>query len=416
MSDPIVVGIDVGSTKICTLVARLEGESDQRILGVGIEPSQGIKSGVVVDLAAASQSIARSIEKAERTSGLEITSAIVSLAGSQVSGINSRGVVAISGGVISQDDVWRALDGAQAVAIPHNREIVHVIQRGFSVDGQEGIQSPIGFSGYRLEVEAHIITAAAATMENLRQCVQSAGVDVSQFVLNPLASGEVVLNKTERDMGVCVCDIGGGTTNLGIYVNGDVWHTMVLPVGGNHITQDVAIGLRINPDQAEQVKKQYGYAIMNEISEEDFFTLRAFGEDSPVQVSRRELGHIIEARVVEMFELVLQEIHRSGLNSLLPAGMVLTGGTSLLAGIRPLASQVLNMPVRIAKPENLMGLVDQLQSPAFSTSVGLLKWAELMNATSGTTAKTRSPFPSVHTPKWDDIKAFLKEFGKRMLP
>jgi len=416
MSDPIVVGIDVGSTKICTLVARLEGESDQRILGVGIEPSQGIKSGAVVDLAAASQSIARSIEKAERTSGLEITSAIVSLAGSQVSGINSRGVVAISGGIISQDDVWRALDGAQAVAIPHNREIVHVIQRGFSVDGQEGIQSPIGFSGYRLEVEAHIITAAAATMENLRQCVQAAGVDVSQFVLNPLAAGEVVLNKTERDMGVCVCDIGGGTTNLGIYVNGDVWHTMVLPVGGNHITQDIAIGMRINPDQAEQVKKQYGYSIMSEVSEEDFFTLRAFGEDSPVQVSRRDLAHIIEARVAEIFQLCLQEIHRSGLNSLLPAGMVLTGGSSLMAGIRPLASRVLNMPVRIAKPENLLGLVDQLQSPAFSTSVGLLKWAELVNATSGTTSKTRSPFPGVRTPKWDEVKAFLKDFGKRMLP
>ena len=416
MSDPVVVGIDVGSNKICTLVARLEGETDQRILGVGIEPSHGVKSGAVVDLAAASQSIARSIEKAERTSGLEITSAIVSLAGSQVSGINSRGVVAISGGVISQDDVWRALDGAQAVAIPHNREIVHVIQRGFSVDGQEGIQSPIGFSGYRLEVEAHIITAAAATMENLRQCVQSAGVDVSQFVLNPLAAGEVVLNKTERDMGVCVCDIGGGTTNLGIYVNGDVWHTMVLPVGGNHITQDIAIGLRINPDQAEQVKKQYGYSIMSEVSEEDFFTLRAVGEDSPVQVSRRELAHIIEARITEIFELVLQEIHRSGLNSLLPAGMVLTGGTSLLAGIRPLAARVLGMPVRVAKPEDLLGLVDQLQSPAFSTSVGLLKWAELVNATTATTSRARSPFPSVHTPKWVDIKKFLKDFGKRMLP
>jgi cell division protein FtsA len=310
----------------------------------------------------------------------------------------------------------RALDGAQAVAIPHNREIVHVIQRGFSVDGQEGIQSPIGFSGYRLEVEAHIITAAAATMENLRQCVQAAGVDVSQFVLNPLAAGEVVLNKTERDMGVCVCDIGAGTTNLGIYINGDVWHTMVLPVGGNHITQDIAIGMHINPDQAEQVKKQYGYSIMSEVSEEDFFTLRAFGEDSPIQVSRRDLAHIIEARVDEIFQLVLQEIHRSGLNSLLPAGMVLTGGSSLMAGIRPVAARVLNMPVRIAKPENLLGLVDQLQSPAFSTSVGLLKWAELVNATSGTTSKSRNPFPGVHSPKWNDVKAFLKDFGKRMLP
>jgi cell division protein FtsA len=414
MNDPIVVGIDVGSNKICTLVARLEGESDQRVLGVGIEPSQGIKSGAVVDLAAASQSIARSVEKAERTSGLEITSALVSLAGSQVSGINSRGVVAISGGVINQEDVWRALDGAQAVAIPHNREIVHVIQRGFTVDGQEGIQSPIGFSGYRLEVEAHIITAAAATMENLRQCVQTAGVDVTQFVLNPLAAGEVVLNKTERDMGVCVCDIGGGTTNLGIYINGDVWHTMILPVGGNHITQDIAIGLRINPDQAEQVKKQYGYAIRSEVSEEEFFTLRGFGEDAPSQVSRQQLAHIIEARVDEIFQLVLQEIHRSGLNSLLPAGVVLTGGTSLLAGIRPLATRVLNMPVRIAKPENLLGLVDQLQSPVFSTSVGLLKWAELMNETSATTtrAPSRRPGSGLPAPRWDDVKEWLK----RLLP
>lgn len=414
MSDPIVVGIDVGSNKICTLVARLEGESDQRVLGVGIEPSLGIKSGAVVDLAAASQSIARSVEKAERTSGLEITSALVSLAGSQVSGINSRGVVAISGGVINQEDIWRALDGAQAVAIPHNREIVHVIQRGFTVDGQEGIQSPIGFSGYRLEVEAHIITAAAATMENLRQCVQTAGVDVTQFVLSPLAAGEVVLSKTERDMGVCVCDIGGGTTNLGIYINGDVWHTMILPVGGNHITQDIAIGLRINPDQAEQVKKQYGYALKSEVSEEEFFTLRGFGEDAPSQVSRQQLAHIIEARVDEIFQLVLQEIHRSGLNSLLPAGLVLTGGTSLLAGIRPLAARVLNMPVRVAKPENLVGLVDQLQSPAFSTSVGLLKWAELMNETSGTTALhiSRRPGPGLPTPKWDDVKEWLK----RLLP
>ncbi len=235
-------------------------------------------------------------------------------------------------------------------------------------------------------------------------------------MLNPLAAGEVVLNKTERDMGVCVCDIGGGTTNIGIYINGDVWHTMVLPVGGNHITQDIAIGLRISPEQAEQVKKQYGYCIMNEVNPEEFFTLRAFGEDSPVQVSRRDLAHIIEARVDEIFRLVLQEIHRSGLNSLLPAGMVLTGGSSLMAGIRPLATRVLGMPVRIAKPENLLGLVDQLQSPAFSTSVGLLKWAELLNETSSTTQRTHSPLPGLRAPKWDNVKAFLKDFGKRMLP
>ncbi|MEN6410195.1 MAG: cell division protein FtsA, partial [Anaerolineaceae bacterium] len=223
MDEPIVVGIDIGTTKICTLVARVEGDHTTRILGVGIEPSQGIKKGTIVDLTAASQAISRSIEKAERTSGLEITSALVSLAGSHVSSVNSRGVVGISGRVIDQEDVARALDAAQAVAIPHNREIIHVIQRGFTIDGQDGIRTPIGMHGYRLEVEAHIITAAAATVENLRQAVAASGVQVSQFLLNPLASGEVVLSESERQMGAIVCDIGGGTTDLAIYIDGDVW-------------------------------------------------------------------------------------------------------------------------------------------------------------------------------------------------
>jgi len=415
MNEPIVVGIDIGTTKVCTLVARLEGESEMRILGVGIEPSRGIKGGSVTDISAASTAIARSVEKAERTSGLEITSALVSLAGSHVSAQNSTGVAGISGGVIDQDDIWRALDAAQAVSIPHNREVIHVIQRGFTVDGQEGIQTPIGFSGYRLEVEAHIITASSATVENLRQCVQAAGVQASQFVLNPLASGEVVLNKTERDLGVCVCDIGGGTSDLAIYVNGDVWHTMVLPVGGWHITQDIAVGLRVSPEQAEAVKKQYGHALKNEVGEEEFFTLRAFGEEQPIQVSRRDLAHIIEARVDEIFSLLQQEIRRSGYDSLLPAGMVLTGGTSLLAGIRPLAARVLGMPVRVARPENLVGLVDQLHSPMYTTAVGLLKWAELMNETmlpASARAKGKTRHNTRPTVNWGEVKSWLG----RLLP
>src|SRR5512143_1116963 len=261
--EEIVVGIDIGTTKVCTLVARVEGERSLRILGVGIEPSQGIRKGNIVDLQAASQSIARSIEKAERSSGLEITAALVSLAGSHVSSVNSKGVVGISGRVIDQEDVARALDAAQAVAIPHNREIIHVIQRGFTVDGQDGIRMPAGMHGYRLEVEAHIITAAAATVENLRQCVGAAGVEVQQFVLNPLASAEVVLTETERQMGVVVCDIGGGTTDIAIYIDGDVWHSSVLAVGGNHITSDIAHGLRLPMSQAEEVKVQHGHAIVD---------------------------------------------------------------------------------------------------------------------------------------------------------
>ncbi len=377
--EEIVVGIDVGTTKVCTLVGRVEDDKSIRILGVGIEPSDGIRKGIIVDLAAASQAITRSVERAESTSGLEITSALVSMAGAHVSSVNSRGAVAVNGNAIEQYEIAHALDQARSVAIPYDREIIHVIQRGFTVDGQDGIRNPKGMHGYRLEVEAHIITASAATGDNLRQCVGAAGVDVQQFVLNPLASGEVVLTEQERQMGVAVCDIGGGTTDLAIYVNGDVWHTMVLAVGGNHITQDIAHGLRLSLQQAEDVKKQHGYAVRTGVGSEEYFAIRPFGEDRPVQINRQELAHIIEARVAEIFSLTLQEIKRSGYDGLLPAGMVLTGGTSALPGIKRVASEVLGMPVRTAQPENLSGLVDRLNSPAYSTGVGLLRWALTMH-------------------------------------
>jgi len=372
--EEIIVGIDVGTTKVCTLVGRVEDDKSIRILGVGIEPSEGIKKGIIVDLGAASQAITRSVKKAESTSGLEITSALVSIAGAHVSSVNSRGAAAVNGNVIEQYDIDHALEQAQAVAIPYDREIIHVIQRGFSVDGQDGIRNPKGMHGYRLEVEAHIITASAATVDNLRQCVGAAGVEIQQFVLNPLASGETVLTEQERQMGVAVCDIGGGTTDLAIYVNGDVWHTMVLAVGGNHVTQDIAHGLRLPFAQAEDVKKQQGYAVRAEVGAEEYFSIRPFGEDRPVQINRKELAHIIEARVEEIFSLTLQEIKRSGYDGLLPAGMALTGGASALPGIKRVAGNVLDMPVRVAQPENLLGLVDRLNSPAYSTSVGLLRW------------------------------------------
>ncbi|MGC8855787.1 MAG: cell division protein FtsA [Anaerolineae bacterium] len=413
--EEIVVGIDVGTTKVCTLIGRMEDEQKLRILGVGIEPSQGIRKGAIVDLAAASQAITRSVEKAEQTSGLEITSALVSLAGAHVSSVNSRGAIAVPFGVIEEIDILRALDQARAVAIPHDREIIHVIQRGFSVDGQDGIRTPLGMHGYRLEVEAHIITAAAATVENLRQCVGAAGVEVQQFVLNPLASAEVVLTEEERQMGVAVCDIGGGTTDLAIYVDGDVWHTMVLAVGGNHITQDIAHGLRLPIQQAEEVKKQQGHAIRAEVGLEEYFTIRPFGEDRPIEISRQDLAHIIEARVEETFSLILQEIKRSGYDGLLPAGMVLTGGTSALPGITRLAEDVLGMRVRTARPENLTGLTDRLNSPAYSTSVGLLRWALTMHAQdfqSGDSRRGKRGAKGESPMSIDVIKNWLK----RLLP
>jgi cell division protein FtsA len=411
MDTPIIVGIDVGTTKVCTLVARLEADGQLRILGVGVEPSKGLNKGVIVDLNAASHAISRSIEKAERTSGLEIDSALVSVAGSHVEAINSKGVVGVSGRTIDEDDVIRAVDAARAVAIPHNREIIHVIQRGFVVDGQDGIRMPIGMHGYRLEVETHIITATAAAMNNLRQAVHQAGAHVSQFVLNPLASAEVVLTETEREMGVMVCDIGGGTSDIAIYINGDVWHTMVLGVGGNHITSDIAHGLRLPIPQAEQTKLQHGYALQADIGTEEYFLIRPFGEEGPVQVSRNDLAMIIEARVDEIFSLMLQEIKRSGYDGLLPAGMVLTGGVSALPGIRKLASQVLGIPVKIAQPEGLIGMVDQLYSPAYATSVGLLRWAMLMSELP-TSYQPRQPFRI----GGEDTFFKIKNWMKRLLP
>ncbi len=410
--EEIFVGIDVGTTKVCTLVGRVEAENNIRILGVGIEPSEGIRKGVIVDLGSASQAIARSVEKAEQTSGLEITIALVSLAGAHVSSVNSRGAVAVPHGLIDAVDVARVLEQARAVAIPHDREIVHVVQRGFTVDGQEGIRTPVGMHGYKMEVETHIITAAAATVDNLRQCVGAAGVQVEQFVLNPLASAEVVLTENERQMGVAVCDIGGGTTDLAIYVDGDVWHTMVLAVGGNHITQDIAHGLRLPISQAEEVKKQQGHAVRAEVGPEEYFSIRPFGEDHPVQINRQDLAHIIEARTEESFNLILQEIKRSGYDGLLPAGIVLTGGTSALPGIKRVASEVLGMPVRTAQPENLIGLVEKLNSPSYSTSVGLLRWALTMHDHDLAMGSNRRRLKGDSTMNFDALKNWMK----RLLP
>jgi len=382
MDEAIIVGIDVGTTKICTLVARVEENGKFRILGVGIEPSQGMKKGVVVDLEATTQALTRSIDKAERTSGLEITSAQVSLAGSHVSSVNSQGASGVTGGIIDQNDVFRALDAAKAVSIPHNRDIVHVIQRGFSVDGQDGIHKPIGMHGYRLEVEAHIITASSTSLDNLEQCVNSAGAEVEAFVLNPLASAEAVMTDTEREMGAVVCDIGGGTTDLAIYINGDVWHTMVMGVGGNHITSDIAHGLRLPLDQAEQVKLEHGSLLPSDSEEDEMFQIRPFGDEEMVEIRQRDLAMIIEARVEEIFSYVMREIKRSGYDGLLPAGMVLTGGSSAMPGISGFAREMFNFPVRVAQPENMVGMTDQLHSPAYSTSVGLLEWTVLMNTVS----------------------------------
>jgi cell division protein FtsA len=331
---------------------------------------------MVNDVAEATQAIRASKIQAERSSGFEIGRAFVSIAGGHVSSVNSRGVAGINAKRgVNAEDIERAMDSAQAIAIPHNREVLHVVPRTYTLDGQEDVRSPLGMHGFRLEVEAHIITAASSSVQNLEKCVAGAGVGVDRFVLNPLASAEAVLSETEHQMGVVVIDSGGGTTDLAIFIEGTVWHTAVISVGGNHITNDIAHALRLPFDQAEQVKLEVAHSHPPDVDPSVTFEVQPFGEDAPVRYSRRDLAYIVEARTEEMFGLVLQEIKRSGYDGLLPAGLVLTGGTAALPGIRQTASRVMNMSVRVAKPEGLTGLVEQLDGPEFSTSVGLLHFA-----------------------------------------
>jgi cell division protein FtsA len=281
-------------------------------------------------------------------------------------GRNNQGVTAV--------DIEGALDIAQAIPLPHNRQIVHIIPRSYKVDEQEGVRSPIGMHGYRLEVEAHIVTADKSALLNLTQCTSNVGINPAEFVLNALASGEAVLEPNEREMGVIVADIGGGTTDLCLYSQGKAWYTHVIPAGGYHITNDIAIGLRAPYEVAEQVKIQFGDCRPNKIDSENIFTVEPFGGEK-IQVGRQDLAHVIEARVEEIFQMILQDLKRCGYEGLLPAGIVLTGGTSQLRGITDIAERVLNVPARVAQPRNLLGMVDQLHSPAFATSVGLLRWA-----------------------------------------
>lgn len=371
-----IVGIDIGTTKVCTLVGLVGDNGILRVIGVGVVPSRGLHQGVIVDVDEASKAIHESIERAERVSGYPITEAYVGVAGSHISSQNSRGVAAIGRGdrPIDRDDIERALESAQAIAVPHNRRIIHSIPREFSVDGQGGITNPLGLMGFRLEVEAHIVTGAVAAIQNLVHCVQANNVNIVELVLQPLASAEAVLTEEEKSMGVAVVDIGGGTTDLAIYVEGSVWGTLVREVGGNNITKDIAFVLRTPLATAEDAKVRYAHAVPSAVGQEEIIEIRTFGEENLTTISRQRLCQVVAARLEDVFERVAREVKRSGFDGLLPAGVVLTGGTANLMGIRDIAARVLQLPVRVGLPRRLHGLIETISNPAYATSVGLLLW------------------------------------------
>ncbi len=407
----LAVALDVGTRKICAIVAEVRPE-DVFVVGVGIEPSDGMKKGIVTDIGRLTAAVSAAVHKAEKTSGFDIARAFVSVASSHIASMNSRGVAPITGQrSITMDDLERAIENARAIAIPHNREVLHVIPRSYAIDS-EPVRSPIGMHGFRLEVETHIITASSTSVANLEQAVRGAGVEVDRFILNPLASGEAVLTPEEREMGVVVIDIGGGTTDLAIFIEGAVWHTAVIAVGGDHVTSDITY-LNIPFEVAEQVKLHYGHAQHKAVSPSETFVIEPFGDGMPTQIQRAYLAEIIEARVTEMFEMVQKEIKRSGYGDLLRAGAVITGGCAQLPGLKEIAAQQLGLPVRIAKPEKLTGMADSLRHPAYSTSVGLLRMGLSLDTTSASVSNgsgSKAPGPGSR------VGSLLGGLFKRLLP
>ncbi|MCH8849785.1 MAG: cell division protein FtsA [Chloroflexi bacterium] len=377
MKGGVFASIDIGTTKVCTVVGEVVADQPLRILGVGIAAANGLNRGMVENLRDASESVRSSVEQAERSSGTRILSAHVGIAGPHISGQNNRGIVAIPDRdvPISQDDVNRVLDGARVISIPTNREIMHAVPRYYIVDGQDHVTDPVGMYGQRLDAETHLISGLSTVLQNATKCVETAGVQVETLIVSSLASAEAVLEDEERRQGVVLADIGGGTTDIVVFTEGSVCHTAVLPVGGNHITRDLVIGLRCPYQSAEDAKALYGHAIPSEIDAEETVELDVFGAEGRRSVERRRIAEIAQARVEEICEMVIREVRRAVHDDILSAGMVLTGGTANLAGIALAAEQVTGLPVRVGAPHGLQGLIDTLSDPAYASSVGVLQWA-----------------------------------------
>jgi cell division protein FtsA len=368
-----VVGLDVGTTKICTVIAALTGGGGLDVIGVGTAPSRGLRRGVVANIEATVEAIRQSVAGAEQMADVEVSGVYAGVAGGHIRGVNSRGVVAVSGKdrEVTRADVDRVVEAARAINLPPDREIIHVLPQTFVVDDQDGVREPVGMSGGRLEVEAHLVTGSTAAVQNVVRSVNRAGLTVRHVVLEPIASGEAVLFEEERELGVLLIDIGGGTTDVALFREGAVWHTAVLPLGGDHITNDIAIGLRAPVGEAEELKRRSGSALTALVPAEETIDVPSVGGRKPRQLSRQVLSEIIQPRLEEIFTLVGRDLARAGFQDAATAGVVVTGGTSLLAGVPELAQGIFDQPVRRGVPRDVGGLTGVIDSPIYATGVGL---------------------------------------------
>jgi len=367
----IIVGLDVGTTKTCVIVGEITNAGID-IIGIGTHPSSGIQKGVVVNIDSTVDSIKRAVEEAELMSECEIRSVSTGIAGSHIKGLNSYGIVAVKGGEVDEYDVKRALEAAKAIAIPLDRKVIHILPQYYIVDDQGGVKNPIGMSGVRLEAKVHVVTGSVTSVQNIIKSVNRVGLDVNDIILEPLASSEAILSQDEKDLGVALIDIGGGTTDIAVFAEGSIQHTAVLPLGGQYVTSDISVGLRTPVLEAEKIKIKYGCTYTPLIPQNEIIEVPSVGGRNPRNVSRQVLGEIIEPRIEEILSLAHREIVKSGYDDLLAAGVVLTGGTAILEGITELAEQVFNVPVRTGYPVGVGGITDIVNSPMYTTGVGLV--------------------------------------------
>jgi cell division protein FtsA len=370
--EDLIVGLDIGTSKICAVVGEVRPDGRVDIVGMGSHPSIGLRKGMVINIENTVNSIKEAIEEAETMAGCEISSVYAGIAGGHIKGFNSHGIIALKNREVTKKDIERVIDAARAVAIPMDREVIHTLPQEFIVDDQAGITDPLGMSGVRLEVKIHIVTGAVTSAQNIIKCANRAGLDVYDIILESLASSEAVLSDEERNLGAALIDFGGGTTDLAVFSQGSIKHTSVLTLGGDNLTNDIAIGIRTPFKEAEKIKIKYGCGITSLIGKDETIEVPSVGERPPRTISRELLGEILEPRVEEIFTLIYQEMVRSGYDELVTSGVVATGGSSLLPGVPEILEQVFNMPARIGYPANVGGLKEIVDSPMYATAVGLV--------------------------------------------
>jgi cell division protein FtsA len=399
----IIVGLDIGTSKVVAIVGEINPEGRLEIIGLGSHGSKGLKKGVVVNIESTVQSIQRAIEEAELMAGCQIQSVYAGIAGSHIRSMGSHGIVAIRDREVFQPDIDRVIDAAQAVAIPADQKILHILPQEFIIDTQEGVKEPLGMSGVRLEAKVHLVTCAVNAAQNIEKCIKQCGLGVDDIILEQLASSYSVLTEDEKDLGVCMVDIGGGTSDIAIYTEGAIKHTAVIPIAGDQVTNDIAMALRTPTQNAEEIKIKYACALGSLAGENETIKVPSVGEREDRSLSRQALAEVVEPRYEELFTLIQAELRRSGFEELIPAGIVLTGGAAKMEGVVELAEEIFHMPVSIGKPKNVSGLADIVRNPIYATAVGLLQYGAAQGDRAGRPAAAEASGDSM----WSKVKQWL---------